>query len=502
MSENKKSRIPSALLWEMMQPQRKQQPVTADDIRRMYGPPRTLGCTKETRLAMDSALADTGIYTLMQHTFEMGMAMPPQFLGYGMLQNISQNGLIRACISTVSSDMTRNWIELQREGDAVQGTEDTLLEDLTAQMKARRVREVFAEAVELAGYEGGAFIFIDTGAKEQDLKNPLAMSSASAELEQGRTLRFVVVDPVNCTPGDYNSTDPLRKDYFKPQWWWVLGKQVHASRLLRIVWNEVPILLKPAYNFFGIPQAQILWDYVMHFQQCRDAENRLLRKFSMAVFKTQIFDSMVQLNPEQMQALDSRIQFMIQHMSNDGMLIVDKEQEDVVKIETPLSGVTDIVRQALEFLAAINRTPAVKLLGISPSGFNATGESDLRNYYDHISTQQQSIMADALKTVLDCLQLNLRGQIDPTLSFKFAKLSEDDKKVQADTRKVAADTAAIYLDRGVLSQEEVRKALADDPDSGYANIDADALPPVPDPLMQQETDPLVSTMEAGNGQIA
>ena len=58
------------------------------------------------------------------------------------------------------------------------------------------------------------------------------------------------------------------------------------------------------------------------------------------------------------------------------------------------------------------------------------------------------------------------------------------------------------LDRGVLSQEEVRKALADDPDSGYANIDADALPPVPDPLMQQETDPLASTMEMGNGQTA
>lgn len=483
-----KTQIPFQFMRDMMQPQPTTTPMTLDEVRKRYGPPKTLGCSKDRCLAMDSALSDSGVYTLLQHTFELGMAMPPQFLGYGMLQGIAQNGLIRACVSTVSNDMTRSWIELQREGDALQGAEDSLLEELGTLMQKKRVKETFAEAIELAGYEGGSFIFIDTG--EKDLTVPLSVSAKSAELQPNRTLRFVVVDPANCTPGNYNSLDPLKEDYFKPATWWVLGKEVHASRLLRIVWNEVPFLLKPAYNFFGVPQAQILWDYVMHFQQCRDAENRLLRKFSLAVFKTQMFNSLNQLMPEQTNILDSRIKYMIQHMNNDGCLVVDKENEDVVKIETPLSGVTDIVRQALEFLAAINRTPAVKLLGISPSGFNATGESDLRNYYDHVATRQQSIMAPALRVILDCLQLHLRGEIDPTLSFEFRKLSEEDKKVQAETRKMHADTAAVYLDRGVLSQEEVRQTLAANPDSGYANIDADDLPPVPDPLMRQETDPL------------
>ena len=50
------------------------------------------------------------------------------------------------------------------------------------------------------------------------------------------------------------------------------------------------MLLKPAYNFLGIPQAQILWDYVLHFQECRAAEARLLTKFSMTVFKTSMAD--------------------------------------------------------------------------------------------------------------------------------------------------------------------------------------------------------------------
>ena len=76
----------------------------------------------------------------------------------------------------------------------------------------------------------------------------------------------------------------------------------------------------------------------------------------------------------------ARLQIMSQNRSNDGVIAVDKDAEDIVKVETPMAGVTDVVRQSLEIVAALNRTPAVKLLGISPSGFNATGESDIRNY--------------------------------------------------------------------------------------------------------------------------
>jgi len=72
--------------------------LTIEDVRQRYAPPRTLGCKEEVRLALDSALADTGVYSLLQHTLQMGMGVFPQFMGYGALQNIAQNGLVRACI--------------------------------------------------------------------------------------------------------------------------------------------------------------------------------------------------------------------------------------------------------------------------------------------------------------------------------------------------------------------------------------------------------------------
>lgn len=448
--------------------------LTLDEVREMYQPPHTLGASEDVRLAMDGALADGGVYSLLQHTLELGQGILPQFLGYGVLQNIAQNGLIRACIGTVADDMTRTWIELQREGEDFD-KEDTTVSDIMAELKKLKLQNVLHEAVELAGYEGGAFIFIDTGAEGEDLEKPLNKTAYSAELTKGCRLKFVSIDPVNVFPAEYNSNNPLKADYYKPSFWWVLGQKIHSSRLLRIVGNEVPVLLKPAYNFLGIPQAQILWDYVLHFQECRAAEARLITKFSLLVFKTKLLDDVLFSSGATTQ-LDARMKYAMQNMSNDGILTVDMESEDLVKLETPLVGVTDIVRQALEFLAAINRTPAVKLLGISPSGFNATGESDIRNYYDHIASMQEKMLREQLQTILDCVQLRLNGKIDKTITFVFKPLGEEDKSALISRQKSKADTVAVYLDRDIISTEEARQIIADDPESGFTNIDPNDVP--------------------------
>lgn len=446
-------------------------PPAPDAVRALYGPAKTLGASEEVRAAMDSRLEASGVYSLLQHTLETGMGAAPQFMGYGALQNLAQNGLVRACVETVSDDMTRAWIELKREGE---GGDDALPSELAQACKKYGLQRVFHEAVELVGYEGGAFVFIDTGAVGPELERPLNVGPYSAELQPGGALRFAVVDPVNVFPGDYDSLSPLEPDYFRPRWWWVLGQRVHASRLIRLVANECPVLLRPAYNFLGIPQAQILWDYVLHFQECRAAEARLLTKFSLTVFKTKMDDILFASGGTAQ--LDARIRYMIQSMNNDGVLAVDKEAEEVVKLETPLSGVTDIVRQSLEILAAMNRTPAVKLLGISPSGFNATGESDIRNYYDHITSQQEKVLRDGVKKALDCLQLHLRGSVDRSVTFDFAPLGEEDRAALATLQKTKADTIAVYLDRNVIDEEEAREALAADPDSGFSNIDPADVP--------------------------
>lgn len=453
---------------------------TPDEARKMFSPAVTLGAPEDVRLAMDSALEDAGFYSLVQHGLDMGVyGSMANFMGYAALQNIAQNGLIRACVETVTDDMTRNWIELTRTGDnddADSNGADDRIDAINEEFERLELRKVMHEACALTGYYGGCLLYLDTGASGDYLKNPLNLDPLfSLEARDKGFLKAIrPIDPINVFPGTYNATNPLAADYYRPSTWWVLGKQVHATRLLRIVANEAPLIYKPSYNFLGIPQAQILWDYVLHFQQNRDAANRLLNKFSMLVFKTAMGDILQGYGG--LDQLDSRMQILARNQSNDGVFAIDSEAEDVVKVETPLSGVTDIVKQSLEQLAAMNRTPAVKLLGISPSGFNATGESDLRNYYDHVLSQQEKMMRQAIKDVLDIVQISLFGEVDGAIDFTFRPLSEDDKNATAVTQQVKANTLCALLDRDIISPEEARRVLITDPASGLNNLDPDELP--------------------------
>lgn len=416
---------------------------------------------KEMNMAFDSAGGFNTIYeSLTQHAYDLGQYPITSFVGYGVLQQIAQQGLIRACIQTVSDDLSRKWIKIDGCDDPQK------LEIIENELKKLHIKDLFHKAVTTTGYMGGAFIFIDTG--EDDLTLPLAINDLSAELKEGSKVKFVVVDPVNVSPIEYNCVNPLRDDYMQPRMWQVLGKRVHASRLLPFVENQPPMLLKPNYNFLGIPQAQILWDYVMHFNQTRASTARLLEKISLLVVQTDM--DAVLSDEHGIELFDAKMEFLERYRNNDSVFVCDKESEGVMNVQTTIAGCTDVVRQSLELIACINRTPAVKLLGISPSGFNATGESDLKNYYDYVASKQE-LYREQIQTIINVIQLCEFGNIDPAITFKFEPLNEENKASQAMTAQTKIGALTQLVDRQAMSAEELRTAVREDEDLGLSFLD-------------------------------
>jgi phage-related protein (TIGR01555 family) len=461
-------------------------PLTEEDARRLYGPAKTNGYPRgggDVYMAQDTALYESGHYGALCHASDfIGASMLPKFLGYGVLAGLSQDGLIREGITKIADEMIREWIELKRSGESVK--DDARITELREELTRFNVREVFREAKELDGYYGGCLVYIDTGEIDPArLKLPLIADSATFKI--GSLRGFRVIEPHNIAPGNYNSTDPWSAAYFKPSTWWITGREIHASRFLYFVGNKVSTLLMPAYNFFGLSTTQLVLDVVNHFTGCREAEARLLEKFSMTVFKT---DMSTVLQGGGTEELNRRIQFMVQNRSNDGILAInngppDGEGEDIIKLETPLSGVTDIVRQSMEMVAAYFGEPVVKMWGISPAGFNATGDADMKNHYEHIASLQEKIFREPLTRALEILQVNRFGEVDRDITFGFLQLGRDDDKSIAEVRKLNADTDAVLSNVGAVSQEEIRSRLAADPDSGYNNIDISDVPEMP----QEET---------------
>ena len=429
-------------------------------VKKEFGLPATMsGVTAKERqslnMAFDSAGGFNAIYESMTlHAAELGQYPITSFVGYGVLQQIAQNGMIRACIQTVADDVSRRWITLDGPAEKVEVLEKLLKDPNYGGLS---VKELFHRAVTTTGYMGGAFIFIDTG--DADTELPLAINEFSAELSQGSNVRFVLVDPVNVSPIAYNCTNPLDTDYMVPKVWQVLGRRVH---------NQPPMLLRPNYNFLGIPQAQILWDYVVHFNKTRISAARLLDKISLLVVQTDMDE--ILSSQTGVQDFDAKMEFLQRYRDNDSVFVCDKDSEAVTNVQTSIAGCTDIVRQSLELIACINRTPAVKLLGISPSGFNATGESDIKNYYDYIASKQE-LYRDQIQTIINVLQLTQWGYIDPTITFIFNSLSQDDKASKAMTAQTRIGALSQLVDRQAISAEELRDLVRQDPDLELSSLD-------------------------------
>lgn len=443
------------------------------EIERCYGLPKTFGNPgKDVKVALDSAIKP--VLSLLQHSIGyLGKEAFPQFLGYGFLVGLSQDGLIRAGVEMIADEMTSKWITLKRSGST--DNNETIIA-LNQEIEAYKTQELFREAAACCGYYGGCLIFIDTGEPIENLTKPLVADDAKT-FPVGTIKGFKLIEPVNISPGIYNASNPLSEDYYKPTTWWVQGIPVHRSRFLYFAQNKISTLLLPAYNFFGIPQSQIVLDSVMHFEECREASARLLTKFSLTVLKTDMAEILSGGAGEQ---LSRRVQYMVQNKNNDGVQVIDKEREDIINVTTPLSGVTDIVRQSMEMVAAYFNEPVIKMWGISPAGFNATGEADLKNHAAHIQSQQAKIFNNPLKKLLNLLQLNKFGKIDKQIKFEFNPLNEDDEEQVANVQKIKAETGAMLVETGVVSAEEERDRLANDPKSDYNSIDPFTVPTIPE----------------------
>lgn len=470
--------------------------LTRQQIRDSYKPALTLGKPKAEQdvLAMDSC-GINGIYDYVGNAAgAFGMFGSAEFIGYAALSNLMQDGLLRIGPDTIADEMTRKWIQFDFAGeDDKEGKEvNPIINDIETEFTRLKVQSVFREAEFFNNYFGGCLVYIDTGYSDdpEELKTPLVLDKA--KVKKGSLVNLQVVEPVNIYPGVYNSNEPWKDDYFIPETWFILGREIHKSRLLYFAANKPPILLKPAYNFFGIPPVQMVLDYVANFTDTRDAAARLLKKFSLTYLKTNM--SAILQDGKGSDQLDLRLGLIAKYRDNDSIVALNggavDEQESVEQINTPLSGVIDVVRQTLEFCAAIWRMPIVKFIGISPGGMNATGESDFQNWYDHLISLQEKRFRDNIQTVLELVQLNLGKEPDDNIKFKFVPLKEMSAKETAEIQKFNSEKDQVYLDSGVISQEEVRQRLVDDPDSGYNSIDVDDVPEAPEEFAPpKEEDP-------------
>ena len=176
----------------------------------------------------------------------------------------------RLVAETFAQEMTREWGE-------VKGEDTEKVEAIERELKRLRVRDLMRVSVENDYLFGGSQMYIDIDGQEDKTDLPLMINERG--IKKGSLRGFVVREPMWSTPSVYNANNALAADFFKPTQWWVLGKNVHHSRLMTLIMRPLPDMLKPAYNFYGMPMTQLMMPYVQRFQSIADSVAKLITMY-------------------------------------------------------------------------------------------------------------------------------------------------------------------------------------------------------------------------------
>lgn len=444
---------------------------------------------KPAKMAMDEFTGPV-LSWAQNNPYGLAYSQGYTFLGYQALAEMAQVPEYRIISEVIATDMTRKWIKVQsakdekdrEKGGKGDGNADKIkeLEDEFVRLK---VQECFREIAEHDGFFGRAHLYIDTGDTDdrKELQLPIANADGDlleAKVQKGSVKALRVVEPVWCYPSNYNANNPLKADWYNPLMWFCMGTELHRSRLLTFVGREVPDLLKPAFSFGGLAMTQMAKPYVDNWLQTRQSVSDLIHSFSIMVLKTDL-STMMQTGASE---LFTRADLFNNLRDNRGLMMVNKDTEDFANVSAPLGSLDKLQAQSQEHICAVSRIPLVKFTGISPTGLNASSEGEIAVYDDTIHAHQEKFFRPHLTTVFYLAQINIWGKIDDDLSFVFEPLRELTELENAQLRQVEGQTANEYIDRGVLSPEEQRLALARDPDAPYASIDVGEVPVQEEPL--------------------
>lgn len=393
------------------------------------------------------------------------------FQGYPYLAMLAQRPEFRKMSETIAREMTRAWIDVICTGGE---DKSERIQQIEAALVKYKVQDCFRKMAEYDGLYGRGQIYIDVKtpnnivARDDNEELKTALIIDKAKIKQGSLIGFTPIEPVWTYPGAYNADKPLDPNYYRPTLWYVMGQTVHASRLLTFISREVPDILKAAYNFGGLSLSQMAEPYVDNWIRTRNSIGDMVHSFSISCFSTNMSGT---LSGEANTGIFQRIDLFNRIRDNRGAMVLDKESEEFFQVNTPLSGLHELQAQAQEQMASVSSIPLVFLLGITPQGLNASSEGEILVFETTIHAMQELIFSAHLKTVIDIIQLNEFGEIDPDITFKFNPLREQTPKEQAENRKADADADVVLVGAGIITPDESRARLAADPDSPYHGLE-------------------------------
>ncbi len=368
-----------------------------------------------------------------------------------------ESWLTMRIIDMPSEDMTRAWYRLSA---ALPDAELHALRRLEAR---HSVKQEITNALRWARLYGGSLALMVVRGEEDRLDQPLVPETLLPDCFRG----LLVLDRAQgIEPSAELVSDLDDPDFGLPVSYTVnldtedcRSVTLHHSRVLRFVGRELPRTETVRENFWGASEMEHIHEELLKRSAASANIAQLLFQANVTTLKMADFgDLLASGTEEQKRSVISAMQMENRFRTSFGIQLLSKD-DAYENHAYSFAGLSEIYEQFMMDMAGAAEIPATKLFGRSPQGMNATGESDLRNYYDMIASLQERQLRPALEKLLPVMAVSCWGYVPEDLGFVFEPVMTTSPAERAElVQKLSSDVIQAFQ-AGLLTREEALAEL-------------------------------------------
>ena len=360
--------------------------------------------------------------------------------------------LVQQLVNIPADEATRKWRTITTPSMTPEQIE--LFEQHETKLKVKnRVRAALKWSSLFGG--SGIYIVVDGQAADEELIIDM--------VRQGAALNFIALDRNNITAATVYS-DENDPEFLMPASYTsnISTQLIDATRFIRFEGRELPKEQWESNNYWGLSDIGAVLPEVSRCQTVSHAITQLIDEANVDTISVEnLFAKLA--NAQSTASLRARFAEgeAVKTLYNI-QLLDSKEEYHRHELASSLTGLTSILAAFYEKPAAALGIPITKLLGVSPGGLNATGESDLENFYDRIDTIRTGPVADALVTTDALMNQSLFGRQFDDWSYDWDPLWQMSELEQSQVTTARIDNMIKLHSSGLLSSAIVVRQLHED----------------------------------------
>lgn len=300
--------------------------------------------------------------------------------------------------------------DMLRNGWEFENLNEDQVEKVEKGEKELRFVYKLRNALRLERLLGGSVMLLGLRDTKDNPTEPLDLDT----IEEG-DLQFINVIPRTRLSHAQYDNDPFSPTFGSPRTYQIYGREVHVSRML--VFNGDPLTENPKDDFTfktgnrdGMGESVIspVYDDIIRSMGSRQAGYHLIHRASVLLINNQNLKGM--LEGKNGKAALSELDEIADQMDLYQAAMIDGKNVNLEQWSAQFGSVPELLEKYLQIISAGSDIPATRFLGQAPGGLNATGDSDLENYYNMIDSRRDSSLRDQLEKFYNIMLRSLFGK--------------------------------------------------------------------------------------------